>query len=329
MAGKKMRFFRLGLIVTILGTNIIFFSWGLNELGAKTVTHHVSLTTDFTHAPIKPDALIQGCPEKDCMPSVDEPVFIPASEVRWLSDEDVVFVIRHKGAVKAYPQRVLNWHGVVNDTIGSVPVSVTFCPLCGSVLAYIREVNGSVTELGVSGKLYNSNLVLYDRLEGNLWAQMNGEALAGPAAGRKERLKPFPVATTTWRKWTSAHPDTPVLSRKTGYERNYAIHPYGDYERTNAIYFPVEKLDISGQRKEMVYGVVINNIPKAYPVKAIHNGTVVQDVVGGVPISFEQLQDGAINVTNTKTGTAIQAQRMYRFAWYAFYPDSGFYTVAD
>lgn len=127
-----------------------------------------------------------------------------AEEASWLKDDDIVFAIDYMDLQRAYPQRILNWHEIVNDTLPSSgqtagdPIAVTFCPLCGSALAFERKVDGVITEFGVSGKLHNSDLVMYDRYEGNLWQQITGERIVGPAAQRFEILKQIPIITTPW-----------------------------------------------------------------------------------------------------------------------------------
>jgi hypothetical protein len=127
--------------------------------------------------------LHQGCPARDCIPSIDNPVFVAADAAGFLSDDDIVLAIEHGGEARAYPARILNLHEIVNDTIGADPVAITFCPLCGSGLAFRRVVDGEVTELGVSGVLYNSDLVFYDRNTGTLWDQVEGKGIVGPMTG--------------------------------------------------------------------------------------------------------------------------------------------------
>ena len=153
----------------------------------------MKLQTDFSGAKVKEKEVFQGCPRKDCIPSINYPKFTLGKSVAWLSDSDIVFGISYMGIQRAYPQKILNWHEIVNDKVGDKYLAITFCPLCGSAVAFERIVDGMVTELGVSGKLHNSDLILYDRFEGNLWQQITGEAIVGPAARRNERLKYFPV----------------------------------------------------------------------------------------------------------------------------------------
>jgi len=227
---------------------------------------------------------------------------------------------------RAYPQRILNWHEIVNDTIVSDPVAITFCPLCGSALAFERKVDGVITELGVSGKLHNSDLVMYDRYEGNLWQQITGEGIVGEAARRNEKLKQVPIITTTWGEWKKEHPNTQVLSRETGYSRNYDQYPYGTYEQDDQLLFGVKGLDKSFQIKTVVYGVEIDGLSKAYPESVFDNQKIIEDQIGNVKLQLEKLDSGEIKVTNLETQEEIIPIRLFWFAWAAFHPDTQLYS---
>lgn len=291
-----------------------------------TVVSDVSLQNDFTGAKVKQPDLIQGCfGGKDCIPSIDDPKFESSSQASWLRDEDMVFAVDHKGAERAYPQRILNWHEIVNDTIAGDPVAVTFCPLCGSALAFERKVDGVITEFGVSGKLHNSDLVMYDRYEGNLWQQITGEGIIGPAARRNEKLKQVPIITTTWGEWKKEHPATEVLSRDTGYSRDYNTYPYGTYEQDDELYFGVKNLNKKLQIKTAVYGIEVNGASKAYPESAFDKNSAITDTVGGTPVRLGKTSEGKISVTNLTTKEEIIPIRLFWFAWASFHPDTELY----
>lgn len=291
----------------------------------ETVVRKVSLQNDFAGAKVKPEDLLQGCFGQDCIPSIDNPKFESANNATWLSDDDMVFAIDYKGIQRAYPQRILNWHEIVNDTIASDPVAITFCPLCGSALAFERKVDGVITEFGVSGKLHNSDLVMYDRYEGNLWQQITGEGIVGPAARRNEKLKQLPIVTTTWGEWKKEHPNTQVLSKDTGHSRNYDQYPYGTYEQDDQLLFGVKGLDKSLQIKTEVYGVEINGSSKAYPESAFDKEKVIEDTVGNTAIRLERTDPGQIKVTNLQTQEEIIPIRLFWFAWASFHPDTELY----
>jgi hypothetical protein len=175
-------------------------------------------------------ATVSGGVTKDGIPSVDEPSFLDAS-VAALDDGEIVFGVVRGDDVRAYPQRILVHHEIVNDRLDGVPVSVTYCPLTGTVLGFER----GPTTFGVSGTLVNSNLVMYDRATDSRWPQVLGTAIEGPLAGRA--LREFEVVWTTWGRWRRRHPDTEVLSEDTGYARNYGIDPYGSYTPTVRGYY--------------------------------------------------------------------------------------------
>ena len=154
------------------------------------------------------------------------PQFLPAAQARFLADEDVVFGLVWAGQVRAYPQLVLVWHEIVNDRLPDGPLSVTYCPLTGSVLGF-RGVapNGRPYTFGTSGDLVDSNLLLYDRQIGSRWPQLLGQAILGPNRGRVPEQGP--LECTRWGRWRVAHPGTRVLSTRTGFLRPYGRDPYG------------------------------------------------------------------------------------------------------
>ena len=280
---------------------------------------------DFTGAKVKKEDLLQGCFGQDCIPSIDNPKFESLEQASWLREDDIVFAIDYKDVQRAYPQRILNWHEIVNDTIAGNPIAVTFCPLCGSALAFERKVDGIITELGVSGKLHNSDLVMYDRYEGNLWQQVTGEGMVGPAARRNEKLKQVPIATTPWGEWKKEHPNTQVLSRDTGHSRNYDQYPYGTYEQDDQLLFGVKGLNKSLQIKTVVYGLEIDGKSKAYPEDAFRERAVIEDKIGDIPVRLERKSSGEIKALNMRTNEKIIPIRLFWFAWAAFHPETEVY----
>lgn len=292
----------------------------------KKTPNKVKLQNDFAGAKVAPEDLLQGCPGQDCIPSIDNPKFEVSQKATWLRDSDVVFTINYKGVQRAYLQRILNWHEIINDEIAGDPVAITFCPLCGSAVAFERKVNGLTAEFGVSGKLHDSDLVMYDRNEGNLWQQITGEALVGPAARRNEKLKPILLGTTTWEKWRKASPNSQVLSKDTGFSRNYDQYPYGTYEQDNKLIFGVKGLNKSLQIKTVVYGVEINGKAKAYPASIFDKSNIIYDSLDGVQLKLEKTDSGEIKVTNINTAEEIIPLRLFWFAWAAFHPDTKLYN---
>lgn len=275
--------------------------------------------------------LMQGCPIKDCIPSIDDPQFESAKEASaWLEDEDVVFALDYKGEQRAYPQRILNWHEIVNDVVAGDPVTITFCPLCGSALTFDRKVDGQVLEFGISGKLHNNDLIMYDRKTDekpaeSLWQQITGEAIVGELFGK--RLRQIPMDTLRWGEWRGLHPKTTVLSRNTGFSRDYGRYPYGDYEQSSSLLFPVEGgVDTTLHPKAVVFGVEVNGRFTAYPEDVLQADAdgVISDSLGGARLRITYNQ-GTVTVENLATGDEIVTTRLFWFAWKAFHSDTELY----
>jgi hypothetical protein len=265
---------------------------------------------------------MQGCiGGLDCIPSIDEPHFESLQSAdTWLNPQDRVFVFERGGIERIYPQRILNWHEIVNDWYGEDPIVVTFCPLCGSALAFERKVNGTITEFGVSGKLHNNDLIMYDRLEGSGWQQITGEAIFGPAARRDEALEPLFLVILPWEEAKSKYPGAEVLTRDTGYSRDYSQYPYGTYEADGRILFGRNQ-DERLHPKAWVYGIEIAGQAIAIPEDLIITNQALSFSVGETSLKAVN-QDGIISFQNTDTGEAIIATRLFWFAWVAFNPDT-------
>lgn len=290
------------------------------------VINNVTLQNDFTGSKVKPEDLLQGCPGKDCIASIDSPKFEDGQNATWLEEGDIVLTLNYKGVERAYPQRIMNWHEIVNDEVAGDPIAITFCPLCGSAVAFERKVDGVITQFGVSGKLHDSDLVMYDRYEGNLWQQITGEALVGPGARRNEKLKPILLGTTTWGEWVKEHPNSQVLSKDTGFTRDYDQYPYGTYEQDDQLLFGVKSLNKSLQIKTVVYGIEIDEKSKAYPASTFDKNAILEDSLGETKLKLEKTASGEIEVTNLQTNDKIIPLRLFWFAWAAFHPDTELYS---
>jgi len=178
------------------------------------------------------DKIVSGGPPPDGIPSIDNPKFVSVAEAdKFLQNSDQVVGLNINGDIRAYPLQILVWHEIVNDNIGGSLVAVTYCPLCFTNQVFNRTINGQTVEFGTSGKLYNSNLVMYDRTSKSLWSQALGEGIVGKYAGVKLERIPFDIAY--WKEWKQLHPDTKVLSRDTGSTRPYGADPYGDTLKVN------------------------------------------------------------------------------------------------
>jgi thiol-disulfide isomerase/thioredoxin len=182
---------------------------------------------------VDPGDLVPGGPPPDGIPAIDRPRFQPARSVSWLAAAEPVAVVELNGEARAYPLQILVWHEVVNDAVGGVPVAVTYCPLCNTAISFRRPaVAGRVTTFGTSGKLYHSNLVMYDRATRSLWPQALGQAVTGRLTG--QRLERVATQLVAWRDFRAAFPRGRVLSRDTGHQRPYGTNPYPLYDRKGA-----------------------------------------------------------------------------------------------
>ena len=236
------------------------------------------------------DKIKGGGPPKDGIPSIDDPKFAEISGSSFVSDSDVVIGLEIDGEARAYPLFILVWHEIVNDKVGGVPVSVTYCPLCYTNQVFERIINGNEVEFGTSGKLYNSNLLMYDRLTESYWSQGLGMAVTGELTGMQ--LKKIPFDVITWGDWKKLHPDTLVLTTDTGHLRSYATDPYGDYYTDPRIIFPIDNQDDRMHPKEIILGFHEDGIYKAYKQNDVEAHKLINDNIGETPLvlisKFEQ-----------------------------------------
>ncbi len=265
--------------------------------------------------------ILSGGPPRDGIPSIDSPTFISATEADWLLPNSRVLGLEINGVVRAYPLAILNWHEIVNDTAGGVPLAITFCPLCGTGMAFRRDFKGTVTTLGVSGLLYNSDLLLYDRQSESLWSQVMGQAVSGPRKG--ERLVAVPIEHTTWEDWKTQHPDTEVLSKETGFSRAYGRSPYGDYYENGDIYFPLSFRSSQYHPKERVIGIEVDGKFKAYPFAELSQvQSPLEDTFAGQKFTLEFNLETRNGVIRDPQGKVLPSVNAFWFAWYAFHPET-------
>lgn len=184
--------------------------------------------TDFARHSVPFGEIMSGGPSKDGIPPVDDPKFVPVAAEKTLADTEPVIGLILNGEAKAYPLRILIWHEIVNDTVGGVPVSVTFCPLCNTAVVYDRRLDGHVFDFGTTGKLRNSDLVMYDRQTESWWQQFLGEAIIGEMTGK--RLKAVPARLESWANFKRRAPGGLVQVPRHGGLRNYGANPYVGYD---------------------------------------------------------------------------------------------------
>jgi len=245
----------------------------------------LQFTTDFRKHSVPYSEILSGGPPKDGIPAINDPKFVNVEEAdEWLRPQEPVILLQIKDDARAYPLQILTWHEIVNDTVGGVPVSVTFCPLCNTAIAFERTLDGRVLDFGTTGRLRYSNLVMYDQQTESWWQQATGEAIAGELTGR--RLIPVPASIISWADFREAHPDGKVLSRDTGYSRPYGRNPYVGYDDVNRPPFLYVGPETPGMLPPMarVLTIDLNGEAVAYPYEVLQEVHVVNDVVGGTPV---------------------------------------------
>lgn len=299
---------------------LMMAGWG-TPLYAITIN---GFLVDDTAVPV--EHLVRAAPAKDSIRSIDAPTFVRVDECDFLTDEDEVFSLTVDGVTRAYPLRVLVWHEVVNDRIGEQAVAMTYCALTGSGVAFNPGENpdGTTRQFGVSGLLYNSCLLFYDRATESLWSQLKMMGVSKDFV--EEPLEQLPTRRMTWAAWRQAFPDGEVLSIETGMENDYMGEwPYGDYANQKETIFP---FDISPDRnefgtKERMIAMVEGWAARAWPLESLKERGQMFDAIGARPIqvTYNEKSDDVV-ITDITTGKEVPHVSVYWFAWQAFYPDS-------
>ncbi|MBL8323511.1 MAG: DUF3179 domain-containing protein [Rubrivivax sp.] len=278
---------------------------------------------DLRDALVPVQAIERGGPPRDGIPAIDRPKFVPAARAA-LKDPDRVLGVALNGVARAYPVRILNWHEIVNDRFGAQAVAVTYCPLCGTGMAFDARIGAREASFGVSGLLYNSDVLLYDRATESLWSQVMAKAVTGPLKGAV--LVPLPLAHTSWAAWRARHPGTEVLSTDTGFERDYERDPYDGYEKIQRLMFDVQHRDARLPLKEWVLGLRVGGEAKAYPFSLLERRVDAKgrlaDRIGGqrVEVRFDRTHRSA--EAFDAEGRPLPGVMAYWFAWVAFHPQT-------
>ena len=265
------------------------------------------------------DQILAGGPPRDGIRSVDEPSFVAPREASWVAPTTPVLGVAIGGEARAYPVHVIEYHQVVNDELAGVPVVVTFDPLTGTPRAYRRRVDGRSLQFGVSGLVYTSNFLLYDRQSESLWSQFLGTAISGPLARRtleRVRIRQEPFAL-----WLKRHPNTRVLARPAPKHIDYRYSPFTTYWVTRKIPFPVPATDHRYHPKEVMLGVEVNDRQRAYlgSLLTAAGGRIVDEFQGRkIRISY----DTQLNTFSWEAPDDARVTDAYWFAWKAFHPDT-------
>ncbi len=336
---SKTNWIFLGIVVIIVVAFILIFS-SSNQI-KETISHEsnkseIKTLADGTKYLINPNNIKSGGPPKGGIgvekgiPALSEEniKFVSVKEAdKWIEDNELVLALTYKGIERIYPLQILVWHEIANDKIAGDPILITYCPLCGSGIAYERkiEINGERVEsrFGTSGKLYNSNLVMYDEKTDTYWQQIDGKAIVGDLIGQE--LKEISIDTVVWRDWKTTHKDSEVLSQNTGFSRQYGKDPYGNYYEDSFLIFDVENQDDRIHPKTVIFGIEVNDIYKAYREDDLIENNIIEDEVEGIKIKIERAKDGVVKITDIETGEEIVKERDFWFAWYAFHPETKLY----
>ena len=247
------------------------------------------------------EEVLNGGPGKDGIPSIDNPQFDLAKDVSSFFDDELVVGFEYNGVLHGYPIPILDWHEIVNDEINDLSIAITYCPLTGTAIGWERKIGSREFTFGVSGLLYNSNLMPYDRRTNSTWSQQRMECVNGSRIG--DRPKTFTLIETTLATWKESFPNSKIMNGNTGFDRRYSIYPYGNYRTNEQLLFPVSVTDERLHAKERVLGVLINQKAKAYRFNDKGNGTdIIQDVISGVDIIVLRSADDNYNTAFLNPG---------------------------
>lgn len=281
---------------------------------------------DLSNLTVERDLLVAGGPGRDGIKAVDEPGFVPAEAALWVKPDTPVLGVALEGHARAYPVHVLEFHQVVNDEIGGVPVVVSWDPIAGAPRAHRRKLGDRTLRFGVSGLLYNAGFLMFDRETESLWSQWDGRAVAGPLAGKT--LPPLRVRQEVMAVWLARHPETEVLERPMPRRIDYRYSPFQGYWVANRVPFPVKAKDDTYHAKEVVTGVVVDGKARAYLGSILTGaGGRAEDEVAGkrVEIAYD---------TNTATFTweapeDVRVREAYWFAWKAWHPETDLWGAGE
>ncbi|WP_394177223.1 DUF3179 domain-containing protein [Yoonia maritima] len=284
--------------------------------------------TDFNNTSVNSWVeVLSGGPSKDGIPAIDAPSFVLANEGNNFSSLEPVITVEIPGETpRAYPIRYLIWHEIVNDQVGDIPIAVTFCPLCNSGIVFDRRTAEGVLSFGVSGKLRNSDMIMYDRETESWWQQAIGEAIVGELTGTE--LQSLPSWMESWEKFTARNPDGLVVAQPD-YSRAYGSNPYVSYDSSYRPFlysgeFPPH--DIPALARVVRVG------DSAWPLSRIATEGVVQE--SDITISWEAGQASALDAGSLGQGRDVGNIRvrnnlgedvahdvMFAFVFHAFWPD--------
>ncbi len=274
--------------------------------------------------PVK--AIQRGGPPRDGIPAIFNPNYTEAKQANFMHPEDMVLGLEINGVAFAYPRYILNWHELVNAQVAGQHFLVSYCPLCGSGMAFSSSVKGQNLKFGVSGLLYNSDLLFYDRETESLWSQIEGRAVTGPMSG--EVLVQLPMEVLPWKAWLVKHPETKVLTEKQGVRRDYRRDPYVGYETSSALYFgTLRKAPATFHPKERVLGVSLGGLSKAYAFSRLSSNQKPRFTDRLGEYRYDVVWDETHQTAHIEGegGEVLVSTIAFWFAWYNFFPETQLY----
>jgi hypothetical protein len=272
---------------------------------------------DFPAPLVDPDAIISGGPRPDGIPPIEDPVFISVIDnLELLPTDEPVVALEINGDARAYPVRIMIWHEIVNDTVGDVPVSITYCPLCNSAVSYKRVINGVETTFGTSGRLFASALVMYDRATESLWTHFDGTSVVGVLAGTELEVLASPLMS--WGSFISTYPDGLVLDQtQTGFSRSYGTNPYVGYDNPDAFPFLfLGDVDARSRAMQRIVGIDLGDDSIAVSLDLIAgddaSATPVTAGTEGLVILWEPGQSTALESSSIDGGRDVGSTGVFR-----------------
>jgi hypothetical protein len=334
----------IALIAWALGPALV--GWAKRPPGdGRTIE---SYAFDLDHLQVPRDLLFPAMPHRDLVRTLDEPSVLPGEAVtdlnrrrgKYLLPTDRVIGVTVAGVSRAYPISVMTVHEIVNDVLAETPIAVTYNWPCDSVMVFDRRLGDRTAAFGVSGLLYNSNMLMYERSDAaepggeSLWSQLGARAVSGPAALDGDRLTELPYVVTSWGEWLLRHPDTTVIDRDPGLiKKRYSKSTPTEYFLQGRVIYPVRPLPPEGglQPLSRVLALELDGDRRVYPLIEIRErseaGETVTDTIGGVPVTFEfDAASGTALVLAPADAPMPAVRHAAWFAWHAFHPDDALAT---
>jgi hypothetical protein len=274
---------------------------------------------------VPPEEIVSGGPPKDGIPPIDNPQFVSADYAEeFLNNDTMGIFVKNGGETKFYPYNIMLWHEIVNDNVGGKPLTVTFCPLCATGIVFDRTIDEKVYDFGTSGKLYKSNLVMYDRQTNSYWSQALGMSIAGEMAGTNLTVVPFSIID--FDTAAKNNPGMLVLSTDTGYKRDYTFNPYSDYENSDYVNFGIDFSDRRLPSKTMVYGIIVDGTAKAYDYFKLLNASEITDTVAGHELDISVDRNKEIIVLDRTKDERVIGIVSFWFSWAIHNEDTELWT---